>query len=140
MISSLFQRTPDLGWTWVQSCAFFLLDRQIMLLYCLMIYISWSIFCPLLCPTMSNSSTSKTKLLMISPPRNNYFVPYSPIFINGETIYLEQAKHVSVLRFTQGNGPYTLNNNFQECLVVYLGGVGQTQPPQSKYSHQKIMS
>lgn len=85
-------------------------------------------------------STSKTKLLMISPPRNNYFVPYSPIFINGETIYLEQAKHVSVLRFTQGNGPYTLNNNFQECLVVYLGGVGQTQPPQSKYSHQKIMS
>ena len=49
---------------------------------------------------------SKTKLLVISPPRINTFVPYNPITIDDKNIqFVEEAEHVGVLRSTHGNMP-----------------------------------
>ena len=49
-------------------------------------------------------STSKTKLMMISPNKDCVFVPYNPLTINGESIkFVTEAEHVGVVRSTTGN-------------------------------------
>ena len=51
-------------------------------------------------------STSKTKLLMISPARKATFVPHNPINIEGNQIeFVDQAEHVGVVRSVLGNMP-----------------------------------
>ena len=51
-------------------------------------------------------SSSKTKLLMVSYPRQKSFVPFNPIVIDGKEIaFAEQAEHVVVVRSTQVNLP-----------------------------------
>ena len=54
-------------------------------------------------------NSSKTKLVMIPPPRQSSFVPYNPISINGRVINLvDQAEHVGVIRSVHGNMPNIL--------------------------------
>ena len=54
-------------------------------------------------------STSKTKLMMIPPPRHHSFIPYNPISISGAPIsFVDQAEHVGVVRSTLGNMPNLL--------------------------------
>ena len=54
-------------------------------------------------------NSSKTKLVMIPPPRQSSFVPYNPISINGRVINLvDQAEHVGVIRSIHGNMPNIL--------------------------------
>ena len=54
-------------------------------------------------------SSSKTKLLMIPPPRQTSFVLYNPININGEPISLvDQAEYIGVVRSAEGNMPNIL--------------------------------
>ena len=56
-------------------------------------------------------STSKTKLLMIPPARNPYFVLNNPIQIDGQIIeFTDQAEHVGVVRSSQGNLPAFFND------------------------------
>ena len=51
-------------------------------------------------------STSKTKLLQISPPGQDIMVPFNPISIDGEQIeFVNQAEHVGVIRSFDGNLP-----------------------------------
>ena len=51
-------------------------------------------------------SSSKTKLMEISPPRVKGRATYNPINFNGEAIgFVEEAEHVRVLRSTHGNMP-----------------------------------
>ena len=70
---------------------------------------------------------SKTKLLVIPPSGNqNFFVPYSPIAIDGKTIdFVDQAEHVGVLRSINGNLPNILQriSSFKKSLgsVVSCG-------------------
>ena len=55
-------------------------------------------------------STSKTKLMMISPNKDCVFVPYNPLTINGESIkFVTEAEHVGVVRSTSGNMPNIIN-------------------------------
>ena len=54
-------------------------------------------------------SSSKTKLLMIPPPRQTPFLPYNPINIYGDIIsHVDQAEHVGVVRSAEGNMPNIL--------------------------------
>ena len=54
-------------------------------------------------------STSKTKLMMICPPRKSAIVNYNPISINEKEIgFVDQAEHVGVIRSVNGNMPSIL--------------------------------
>ena len=54
-------------------------------------------------------SPSKTKLLVISPPRKATLVSHNPLYIDQKQIqFVEEAEHVGVLRATSGNMPNIL--------------------------------
>ena len=64
-------------------------------------------------------SSSKTKLMEISPPRFKSKPLYNPIEIDGlEIKFVEQAEHVGVLRSTNGNMPNILQriSDFKNAL------------------------
>ena len=54
-------------------------------------------------------SPSKTKLLVISPPRKDTVVSFNPLYIDQKQIeFVEEAEHVGVLRASSGNLPNIL--------------------------------
>ena len=64
-------------------------------------------------------SSTKTKLLQITPPRFQNFIPYNPIRIDGEVIEpTTEAEHVGVIRSVSGNLPNILNRvaSFKKAL------------------------
>ena len=67
-------------------------------------------------------SSTKTKLLRVTPPRQKDFVPYNPIKIDGVNIeFVSQAEHVGVIRSVDGNMPNILNRI--SCFKKALGAI-----------------
>ena len=65
-------------------------------------------------------SSSKTKLLKISPSRHETIVPFNPISMDGSEVkFVEQAEHVGVIRSTDGNMP-----NILQRLRSFKQGLG----------------
>ena len=84
-------------------------------------------------------SSSKTKLMKITPPRAKTKPEYNPININGEPIgFVKEAEHVGVLRSTDGNMPNILQRvtAFKNALgsIVSCGlAHGRTSNPSASF-------
>ena len=84
-------------------------------------------------------SSSKTKLMEITPPRVKTKPTYNPINIDGEPIgFVKQAEHVGVLRSTDGNMPNILQRvtAFKNALgsIVSCGlAHGRTSNPSASF-------